>query len=73
VEREAHGIQQGILRWGGPLLEKERACRGGDQVTEHKAQPREEQAEERPGQSLPHKKRQAQEQRDQHQRHRPDP
>jgi hypothetical protein len=60
VEREAHGVQQGVLRWCGPLLEEQRARRGRDQVTEHKEEPRQKQAEERPRQPLQHEKGQSQ-------------
>src|SRR4029453_16564645 len=42
VEREAHGIQQRVVRWCSPLLEEKRARRGGDQVTEHKEEARQE-------------------------------
>ena len=66
MEREAYGVQEGILRWCGPLLEEERTRRGRKHVTEHKEAPCQEQDEETLRQSLQHEKRQSQEERDQH-------
>jgi hypothetical protein len=34
MEREAHRVEEGILRWGGPLLKEQRQGRRRDHVTE---------------------------------------
>ena len=40
MEREAHRVEEGILRRGGPLLEEQRPGRSRDHVTEHEEEAR---------------------------------
>jgi hypothetical protein len=49
---QAHGVDEGILRWRNPLLQEQRTRRSRDDVTEHEEEPCQEQDEEMSGQSL---------------------
>ena len=67
--RQTHRVDEGILRRCDPLLEEQRPRRSGDHVTDHKAEPGEEQDEKIVGEPLHNEEGQSHYQRRPHERH----